>query len=175
MFFLFQNSNPKMKVFVVFALFLAVAAAFPSAESQADTKPELQPEQQNTLLAVEGNPQGDKTESEAERAKRFIFFTKFIAPWPVAYHVAYAPPVVYSAPVVTKTVTRTIAAPVVTKTVVAAPVVHKTVVTPVVETVEAAPVVTKTVAAVPAVSSVGVVKTAGVHVQAPFVDVAVGR
>lgn len=161
-----------MKVFAVFVLFIAVAAAFPSAESQAETKPELQPEQhqeqQNTFYAVEGNPKGDNVEeNEAERAKRHIFFSKFFYPWPVAYTSVVASPVVYAHPVVTKTVTRTVAAPVVTQTYThtVPTVVEKTYVAPAATSV----VETNSVAVAP------VVKTAGVRVRAPFVDVAVGR
>lgn len=75
-----------MKVFV-FMLFVAVAVAFPSGESEYMPHPEMQPElkgEQNDLLAVEGNPKGDNTETE--RAKR----TVFVGAWPFAYSYPYA-------------------------------------------------------------------------------------
>lgn len=105
-----------MKVLYLF-VFIAVAAAYPSGESESEKLPELQPEQQseqkNTLQAVEANPQGDKTESEAERAKRFIFPFVSVAVSPFVYT-----PVVYEEiePVETRTVVKTVkSAPVVTK------------------------------------------------------------
>lgn len=57
-----------MKVIAVFVLLIATAAAFPSAEKQADTKSE----QQNTPLLKEGSPRGGNGESEVHRNKRFI-------------------------------------------------------------------------------------------------------
>lgn len=106
-----------MRVLYLF-VFIAVAAAYPSGESQPEKQPELQPEQQteqkNTLQAVEANPQGDNTESEAERAKRFIFPFVSVAVSPFVYS-----PVVYEElvePIETRTVVRTVkTAPVVTK------------------------------------------------------------
>lgn len=65
-----------MKVFVCL-LFVAAAVAFPSGKSEPDPHPEMQPElkkeQQNDLLAIEGNPKGDNKETDAERAKRDIY------------------------------------------------------------------------------------------------------
>lgn len=85
-----------MKAFFVFLLFAAVAVAFGFPSGEAEPKPptevqiEMKKGEQNTLAAVEGNPKGDNAEdSEAERAKRFIFLGLF--------------PVVYSYPAVART------------------------------------------------------------------------
>lgn len=153
-----------MKVFAVFILFIAVTVAFPSAETKPELQPEQHQEQQNTLLSAEGNPKGDNAESDADRAKRFIFLHKYFVPWPV-YTSVVAAPAVYAAPVVTKTVTRTVAAPAVVTKTYTAPVVTQTYAVPQVETA---------VAAAPVVATGAVVKSAGVHVSAPFVDVSVG-
>lgn len=105
-----------MKVLAVFALFVAVAVAVP-----ADVQPE---QQQHALLSADANPQADAVKN-ADRSKRFIFFSKIFA-FPVV-----------SAPVVS--------APVVTKTVVSTPVVAKVatpVITPIVQKVYAAPPIT---------------------------------
>lgn len=101
-----------MKVLYLFVVFVGVSVAFPSGDSQAELKPELQPEQQteqkNTLHSIEANAQGDKTESEAERAKRFIF--------PIVFASVVADPIVYEIePVETRTIVKTASAPVVTK------------------------------------------------------------
>ena len=62
-----------MKVFVAFLLFAAVAAAFPTGEPEEPPKEmEAKIKDQKALLATEGNPKGDRGESEAERAKRDI-------------------------------------------------------------------------------------------------------
>lgn len=89
-----------MKVFV-FMLFIAIAVAFPSGESETAAQPELQTEQmkeeQNALLAAEGNPKGDNEESEAERAKRTIIFGYG---WPYAYSYPFYAPVVHRSKVI---------------------------------------------------------------------------
>ena len=77
-----------MKILYLFATFVAVAVAFPSGETQR----ELQTDEKNTLHSVEANPLDDKTENNAERAKRFIFPIIFasVIPSPVVYEpVAY--------------------------------------------------------------------------------------
>lgn len=103
-----------MRVLIVFVIFIAAAVAFPFPESKPDMKPELQPEQQteqkNTLHSVDAGAAGDKNESEAERAKRFIF--------PFVFASVVADPVYYEVvePVETRTVVKTVkTAPVVTK------------------------------------------------------------
>lgn len=89
-----------MKVFV-FMLFIAIAVAFPSGESDTAAKPELMTEQkqeeQNALLAAEGNPKGDNEESEAERAKRTILLGYG---FPYAYSYPFYAPVVHRSRVV---------------------------------------------------------------------------
>lgn len=108
-----------MNVLYMFVIFVGVAVAFPSGESEPKTQPELQPEQQteqkNTLHSVEANPSGDKMDSEAERAKRFIFPFISVVASPLVYS-----PVVYdeveTVPVETRTVVKTVKAPVVAKT-----------------------------------------------------------
>lgn len=118
-----------MKFLAVFVLLFAVAAAYPTVESQPEVPPppsppspsssaEDQNEQKNTLFSAEAEPTGDNSEADKERLKRFIFF-KFLYPFPVSY--SYVAPVAYAAPVVTPVVTKTnvaYATPVVTKTVV---------------------------------------------------------
>ena len=76
-----------MKAFLLFITFAAVTVAFPSGEPVPDAHmemlTEMKKEEQNTLLAVEGNPKGDNVEeNEAERGKRHIIVGY---PWPVAY------------------------------------------------------------------------------------------
>lgn len=66
---------------------VAVTVAFPSGEPEHDAQMEIQTElkkeEQNTLLAVEGNPKGDNVEeSETERGKRHVIVGY---PWPIAY------------------------------------------------------------------------------------------
>lgn len=128
-----------MKVLAVFALFVALAVAVPMPS-------EVQPEQQqHALLSADANPQADNVKN-ADRSKRFIFFSKI-----------FAYPAVVSAPVVS--------APVVTKTVVSTPVVAKVatpVITPIVQKVYAAPPVTYRVQPVTytyAIPSISVVKS----------------
>lgn len=82
---------------------IAIGAAFPSGETQPEIQSELSPEAKadelkNALLEADGNPQGDSAQSEAERQKRFIFWS----PWyyPYAYPATY----VVAAPAVTKVV-----------------------------------------------------------------------
>lgn len=93
-----------MKVLVVFVLFGALVAALPT--SPEEVKPVEEPaqkEQQNqdALLSADANPQGDsaKNVENADRSKRFIFFSKIFYPYPATY--SYAPVVT---PIVTKTV-----------------------------------------------------------------------
>lgn len=90
-----------MKAFFVFLLFAAVTVAFgfpsgePEPEPPTEVQTEMKKEEQNTLAEVEGNPKGDNAEdSEAERAKRFIFF---------GIPFVYSYPAVYSYPVVART------------------------------------------------------------------------
>lgn len=88
-----------MKVLVVFALFGALASAIPMPleEVKSEVQPEHGEQQQNALLSADANPQGDN----ADRSKRFIFFSKIFYPYPVTYSKIYATPVV--TPIVTKT------------------------------------------------------------------------
>lgn len=91
-----------MKVLVVFVLFGALVAAIPmpSEEVKSVEQPEKEQQKQDTLLSADANPQGDnaKDAENAERAKRFIFFSKIFYPYPA---VSYSPVVT---PIVTKTV-----------------------------------------------------------------------
>lgn len=89
-----------MKCLFMLALIVAAVVAYPAAEAEPDVKSELQPEaktdeKKNTLLEADANPQGDNAESEAERAKRFIFL-KFFSP------IAYAVPIEYTYPAVSR-------------------------------------------------------------------------
>lgn len=78
-----------MKVFVVFAVFFAVASAFPSSEMKPEAAMEMKmmdmkmmDEKKNDLSSVEMKPQGDKVEKDAARSKRFIFVS-VLPYWPV--------------------------------------------------------------------------------------------
>lgn len=66
-----------MKILIAFIFIILAAIAFLSVEAQPVDLPELRQElksdQKNTLASVDVNPSGDQTESDAERAKRFIF------------------------------------------------------------------------------------------------------
>lgn len=86
-----------MKVLAIFVLCFALAAALPTPSEVSEIQPEQQPQQQqDSLLSADANTQGDN----ADRSKRFIFFSKFFYPYPV-----YAAPV--ATPVVTPIVTKT--------------------------------------------------------------------
>ena len=61
-----------MKVIAVFVLLIAIAAAFPSTENQADAKSESQQKQQNTILLIEGSLRAGNGEIGARRNKRFL-------------------------------------------------------------------------------------------------------
>lgn len=84
-FICFTESKCKMKEFFLLITLVAVTVAFPYGEPEHDPQMlnEMKKEEQNTLLAVEGNPRGDNLgESEAERGKRHILVGY---PWPIAY------------------------------------------------------------------------------------------
>lgn len=81
-----------MKVFVVFAVFFAVASAFPSSEMKPEAamdmkmKPEAvmemkMDEKKNDLASVDMKPEGDKAEKDAARQKRFIFLSGLVLPY----------------------------------------------------------------------------------------------
>lgn len=83
----------KMKVLIVFALFLAFVSAFPSGELEPSVQTDLKPQQQeedhkNDLSSVDAKPQGDHEESAAERAKRFIYVSVLPFFQPFVYSVA---------------------------------------------------------------------------------------
>lgn len=137
-----------MKVIAFFALFAVVAVAVAVPIQSAE-------EQQKALLSADSDAKADvASPSFLERAKRFLFFGFY----PVA-------PVVYTTPVV-KTV---VAAPTVVKTVVPK-VVTYSVPTYQVQYQVAAPIVTKTVVAAPAVVTKTVVASPGATVVEESAD-----
>lgn len=150
----FSELKVKMKLLAIFALCFALAAALPtpSEPEVSEIQPKEQPEQQQeSLVSADANPQGDN----ADRSKRFIFFSKIFYPYPI---VAAAP---VATPVVTPIVTKTVAvapAPVVTYAV--KPVTYQyTYSIPSFTVVKAAPVV---VASAVPTAEVTVTKTAAV-------------
>lgn len=95
-----------MKVIVVLAVMIAIGAAFPSGETKPEIQSELNPEskadeQKNALLEADANPQGDNSQSEAERQKRFIFFSPFF--YPYAYTSYVVSPTLIETPTVVGT------------------------------------------------------------------------
>lgn len=87
-----------MRVLAVFALFIALAAAVPAPPSPQQIE---QSNVQNDLLAADANPQVDN----ADRSKRFIFFSKVFYPYPFSYTKIISAPVL--TPVITPIVTKT--------------------------------------------------------------------
>lgn len=79
-----------MKFLAVFSLFVAFTAALPAPQlSDPNSK---------------NNP--NLSEVGSQRSKRFIFFSKYIVPYPITYRKVFAAPVV-ATPVVTPIVTKT--------------------------------------------------------------------
>lgn len=89
-----------MKVLVIFAVFIAFAAAVPMPVPSEQVQPQLE-NQQSALLSADANAKGDN----AERSKRFIFFKKIFIPFPISVTKYVAAPVAYEAPVPTPVIT----------------------------------------------------------------------
>lgn len=146
-----------MKLLAVFVLCLAFACALP-------TQPEEpQKNQVESLLSADVDSNGDNTNDQ--RNKRFIFFSKIFYPFPYITKVVAAPAVV-AQPVVTPIVTKTkvvAEAPAVTYQV--KPITYQyTYSVPSFTVVKTAPVATSVQVDVPAVSAT-VTKTAAVATE----------
>lgn len=157
-----------MKVLVVLVLFGALAAAIPtpSDEVKSVEQPQNEQQKQDELLAADANPQGDNANNDenAERLKRFIFFSKILYPYPVAYQ-----PVV--TPVVTKTVAVAPPPPPVQYTVRVKPVTYQyTYSIPTYTVVKTAPIVKSVAVATVPAPAVTVTKTATVAEATAEVD-----